>query len=694
FKASRVYKYCVSVIRRPVLFDIWPAINSLNTRNTCVTLEELHLVDVRCSKKEELKKFLENNYNHLHTIVLQYTEACLQSHVNEIPNSQAKGGDDGTEQSINPEQKQSKRNKNVITAKEFPLSGNAPSQSNGGNSSSSNPKKMHSLQNLWSKNSAKMSKYVNDQVSMVNEFLQRCAQHQKKRNIKQGYFQKFALENMAIILPSSGLRSDQLPALRSLFETLSQECKCLKEQKQMANSISGNFIDESGEAKQKMVGDDDAPQLSRTALFNAIDIATHDPMDQLSHTTSLSRSFSCMHMSTSLPDCDAFVQLDKLYLSGLLSSFEFSESINWTKMLQTQKIKQLIIKNVLYHSKVFASFAQGFSGSVVRLDLQLQFEEEVDPSQDVDERTSIIGSILHSNDSKKKQQPVKEMFSLLSQCQCLEYLTIEFIQHPRSKINVYLNNNRGLNRPLNLQRALSNEPRKNPSSFSDSNNGNSHDDSNAIPRVKITGNTLLLEPVIDITWIDAFVRSPNIKKTLKALDIRLNELSMKHFENKHKDIPKFKTFQQSQGKIIRINNEFCSKLEELLQQWFRICRNLWSIRLIRRLTNIIVFGLFFYFILLTFLCFFSIFFCLIFAPPSPCSSQFDRLDDDEDEEKVDNKKVDFADKSPFHKWSVPAQVQSIVHFGMIKFQDPQHIWKINVYGALKELLMPEMPLGG
>ncbi|ETO27225.1 hypothetical protein RFI_09907 [Reticulomyxa filosa] len=178
-----------------------------------------------------------------------------------------------------------------------------------------------------------------------------------------------------------------------------------------------------------------------------------------------------------------------------------------------------------------------------------------------------------------------------------------------------------------------------------------------MPQFRITGDTLLLNPVIDIVWIDTFVKNPNIRKMLKVLDIRLNELCVHRFEKKHKNISKFKTFSQRQGKIFRINNEFTAKLNELFQQWFKLSKNLWCIKIIRRLTNLIVF-------------------------------------DDDEEEKEENKKIGFGDKSPFAKWDPPPQTPYISHFMMAKMQDPPGVWILNAYGDLNKLLLPEMPLGG
>ncbi|ETO27226.1 hypothetical protein RFI_09908 [Reticulomyxa filosa] len=374
FKTSRVYKYCASVIRRPMLFDIFPAMSNLNY-NQCVTLEELHLVDIRCSKKDEMKRFLENNYNKLQTIVLQYTAACLQCETGtDVTTSSPKLGSSSSALLLagNETMSGTTTMMDMISDEvQSPTVGN--SQEHG----------TESTKKRFDKNTIKVCHYINEQVSAIQEFLSRAAQHQKRKNARQGRFQKFALENVAISLPQSGLSCEHLPALRDLFDTLSQGCSCKKssytgrqrEKEEKEENGGGGNDDDDGEEEEEEEGQEEGKKNDSTG-FNG----NHSNNEnEFSHA----------------PECEAVIQLDKLHISGLMSSFEFHESVDWTKMLQAQQTKQVIIKNFIYQPSVFASFVSGFATSVVRLDLQLQFEEAQGSEDESNEwKSKIKGAVL------------------------------------------------------------------------------------------------------------------------------------------------------------------------------------------------------------------------------------------------------------------------------------------------------------
>merc|ERR1712176_787527 len=92
-------------------------------------------------------------------------------------------------------------------------------------------------------------------------------------------------------------------------------------------------------------------------------------------------------------------------------------------------------------------------------------------------------------------------------------------------------------------------------------------------------------PPLDILWIDSFMKSIKINKTISKLNITFNELSTAEFENKSQTQKFIRRNHLNLGSILRINPKFKDDIEQLIMSWFGECCQLYQVRLIRHIQD-------------------------------------------------------------------------------------------------------------
>eukprot|EP01083_Nonionella_stella_P001405 4033_1 len=222
-------------------------------------------------------------------------------------------------------------------------------------------------------------------------------------------------------------------------------------------------------------------------------------------------------------DCPE-IALKNIYLDGgAMTPFAYSADnsklLSWNELLQSQmfNIDSLTLRRTIYSSQIFDDFSAGFVSNLKCIDLQIIYTDEEEPFFSASfGNLQTIESIPHSHAPAKAfapQSPIKELLQSLRECKRLEVCYLDLIQYDKD-----------------------------------------HSDE--------------IAPVFDILWVDEFVRSLNIQKTIKILSIAFNELSTEAFEDKT-ETPKFiKRTHLNLGSILRINGEFKNEIQQMIMSWF------------------------------------------------------------------------------------------------------------------------------
>ena len=549
-----IYRLCYNTIHQPYLFDVTHAVYFLNNRPLakCDSIIKLSLIDVKCDAKE-FHKLLWNNSKSLKNIELKFTEKCLYSKNNDVSKNNYKKllqKMDAMFESVSEYlNKMQHQNRQIIKRIKSKYQSEYTSQQQ----HDITPNKPNSLQNTNSNPHSKSST-----IKMLKNNLSNSKNKNKSKS------KSHSQNSQNIHHSQSKSKSKSKSGSHSVGHS----------------SIIGSSAHYDEYYRKLLQIEGLNLSLPKFATIGAYTDYMHGFYSLLSTIGGCKHSYD--------------LGLHRLYLDGGCVGRTIFENKIWKDVWKNNNVTSIVFNklDLEYPSPIFdyCFRCPHFIEKIEIIDLKNVSFESMIISQQLQDNDAIINN--NNNNHHANQTVLKRLFRALERCMRLKYLSIEIKQHKKQPLvanNDSPSNNVGGGYNSDIGSPCAEEENKQPSrSISKRSNGNNNNNNNI--NNNDASSRLSLEPMLDIMWIDKFLKNANIGNTIKEINIAFNELCTDNFERANPNCgmffyPNDQEFARH-GKILRITNDFKAKFQQMMINWFEHCPKLQTVRLIRTLLNL------------------------------------------------------------------------------------------------------------